>query len=217
MGPQQFLGTQARKVVQSLEEKKCGEALLLSKRIKICEYASSLYERASTMANQELHRVLQQLVSEGVTLPLGLQLKLVKRRCLEVMESNLGDFMVAWRIWEVENEDNDEFSPLRPCLYSLRNAAIDKTLELDRAEMNDEANTAELTEKRNLLILDWKDGTCLKNDVYFSRFVRRFGARLLRTYLPIYSFDLSIYFFDIKIEEKTRPRPLPGVGPALGI
>lgn len=169
------------------------------------------------MANQELHRVLQQLVSEGVTLPLGLQLKLVKRRCLEVMESNLGDFMVAWRIWEVENEDNDEFSPLRPCLYSLRNAAIDKTLELDRAEMNDEANTAELTEKRNLLILDWKDGTCLKNDVYFSRFVRRFGARLLRTYLPIYSFDLSIYFFDIKIEEKTRPRPLPGVGPALGI
>lgn len=107
-------GCKAKKVVTSLEEKQHKEALLLQQRIRLCEAAGHLFDKVGSMGASELHRTLQPLVAEGIALPLSLQVKLVNRRCLECMESDMTMFMAAWKVWDNDEDDEEISLPIAP-------------------------------------------------------------------------------------------------------
>lgn len=120
----------ARRILSTLEAQSFGrEALLLQKRLRLCEHAQHLVDRAHNMPGNELHKVVQPLYDDGVDFPLPLQCKLVSRRCLEcVQQKNPKVFLVHWCVWKitVDKADNQgDFNPLRPMMAAIFNQLSD--------------------------------------------------------------------------------------------
>lgn len=113
---------------------------MLNQRIKLCEYASNLYERSGSMPKNELHRCITPLLGAGIEFPIQLQTKLLTRHCLEMMPEDLEGFFVAWTPWELEGEEaSEEFNPIKPDMRSLVGSVADREMEA-RQEAKDDDN-----------------------------------------------------------------------------
>lgn len=146
---------QARKIAEKLEEACCKEHLLVNKRIKLCELAANLYERASSMPTNELHRTVQPLQEEGINLPMPLQLKIASRRCMETLDGKVDQFLAAWCPWLGEDEaEIEEFDPTNPRFFSLLAVLSDK--EVSFAEECEDMTEDQKIVKRQELDLEWK-------------------------------------------------------------
>lgn len=99
------------------------EALLLTKRIKLCEMAALLSERLPQLPALETHRCLQAIHAVHIQLPMPLKCKLLLRTCCERMESDVSSFMKVWCPWQASGQDEDdegaEFDPMQPAISCL--------------------------------------------------------------------------------------------------
>ena len=162
--PKYDICSQAKKIVQTLEEKQCKEALLLNQRLKLAEHAVNLAERISSMPALELHKSLTAVVAE-TDLPLHLKAKLILRGCQEHMQSDLKEFLFLWRPWGdaageggFEGDDNTNFNPLKPRLRSLINVISDQEIKLTMMDESDgeEESKAKLAQEIEIA-RSWKD------------------------------------------------------------
>lgn len=127
----------------------------MNQRITMCQHASNLYERCLQMPNHELHRTLQGLGS--VQFPLNLQVKLLRRYCVEQMEADIVIFLGAWRCWEIDHDiDADDFYPLQPALRPLVISLADKSTQLEMDDDGDGEGDEKLKTQKDALALDWK-------------------------------------------------------------
>lgn len=121
------------------------------------------------MPPNELRRTLQPLVDEQVELPLEIEMKLVKRRCLECLEqfdqgqAGLGSFMEAWQVWRVD--DGADFEPLKPRFAPLVNGCADRETELQQARVNGEVTDEEAKINDACIAHTWKAGADLLDNV----------------------------------------------------
>lgn len=142
------------------------------------------------MPNHELHRTLQGLGS--VQFPLNLQVKLLRRYCVEQMESEIVVFLGAWRCWEIDEDvDHDDFYPLQPALRPLVNSLADKSTQLEMDANDGDAEMDEkFKDKKDALALEWKAQVVFF--VILSKIPSRFETldTLHSTFLEFYSPEL---------------------------
>ena len=112
------------------------------------------------MPPNELHRTLQPLVDEQVELPLEIEMKLVKRRCLECLEQfdqgqcGLANFIEAWQVWR--QDDGADFEPLKPRFAPLLNGCADKETELTQARIAGDISEEEAKRNEVVIANTWK-------------------------------------------------------------
>ena len=101
------------------------------------------------MPPNELHRTLQPLVDEQVELPLEIEMKLVKRRCLECLEQfDQGQCGLA--------NDGADFEPLKPRFAPLLNGCADKETELTQARIAGDISEEEAKRNEVVIANTWK-------------------------------------------------------------
>eukprot|EP00438_Fugacium_kawagutii_P031260 Skav218632 [mRNA] locus=scaffold365:183292:183831:+ [translate_table: standard] len=154
---------EARRLAEKLDESSHSkEAVLLTSRIRLCELASNLYERASTMPLDEMRRSIEPLQQEGVVFPTSLQLRVVSRHCLHLAsEQDHEGFFEVWCPWSLLS-DLEEFDPCNPSTKSLVATLLDKEMQLNSLLEDDEDTKDEdkkkLDEKNTTLSSDWQAG-----------------------------------------------------------
>lgn len=147
------------------------EALLFRKRINLVSSATKLFEQVSTMHAAELHTCVQALQDAHTEFPVKIQCALVKRRVAESMEKGGNDLvehcLPAWRPWGIEDFDEatDEFDGLRPTMFSICCALMDKEQQVSQelASMDPADGDAEEAKKIKELqdvgqqfMMDWQ-------------------------------------------------------------
>ena len=160
--------TEARKIAEKLEEAiHSKEALLLNQRIKLCEVALNLAERASSMPIDEMARSVTPLQSAGVQLPFSLQLKLVARHCAHhASKQDPENFLEIWSPWAILSEV-DEFDPVQPLMKSLVATLADKETILNNSMDDEEMGKVEMESKNKDLSEEWQAGFQLLNVIYY--------------------------------------------------
>ena len=145
-----ILSDQAKKIAATLEAGQHKEGLLLNKRIKICQDAANLFERLESMTADELHKTVQPLMEESIDLPVTIMVRLVRRQCLEGMDSAdlQGRFLDAWRPWG-STSGVEEFCPLTPKLDAVIACVSDKYQGLEEPSDDEEA-AARLDQEQQL-------------------------------------------------------------------
>ena len=141
---------EAKKIAATLESGQHKEGLLLNKRIKICQDASNLFERLESMTADELHKTVQPLMEESVDLPVAIMVRLVRRQCLEGMDSAdpRAQFLDCWRPWSSAS-GVEEFCPLTPKLDAVIACVSDKYQTMDDVS-EDEAAASRLDQEQQM-------------------------------------------------------------------
>ena len=132
--------TKARRILTTLEQKDCKEALLISRRLRTVEFAQTLHDRLESMPADELDRTVQPLVEACVAWPVGMMVRFVKKGVQEAMENatSLADLLPTWAPWSDSIADGaDEFDPTAPKLSAVIAHACDKWLHLDENDESD--------------------------------------------------------------------------------
>lgn len=107
------------------------------------------------MPPNELHRTVQPLQEEGISLPMPLQLKITSRRCLETLDAKIDHFLAAWCPWMSEGEsDIEEFDPTNPRFICVLATLSDK--EVSFSEESEDLTEEQKIVKRQELDLEWK-------------------------------------------------------------
>ena len=157
---------EARKIAQNLEENSYSkEALLLNQRIKLCEVALNLAERAKSMPLDEMKRCVDPLQEAGVDFPFSMQMKFVIRFCSHhaITNQDAENFLEVWSPWAMA--DVDDFDPHQPLMKSLVAILADRETQLNSAMEDveetgntalDAKNKAELDRKNKELTEEWE-------------------------------------------------------------
>lgn len=92
----------------------------MQKRMRLVEFAMKLHDSIHTMHSAELHTCVQNLAEVHSEFPVHIQCGLVKRRALEVMETDPeNSYIETWRPWSVDDDLAEEFDPLTPTFYAM--------------------------------------------------------------------------------------------------